>query len=293
MHYTARDFKHTVSYETADQIWEALSPVRKPVDSEMLYRGQADCGWSLVPSSLREIGNYNRWDDLWSIEAGSLQHFIKYCDSAGIALPGGSILPHYDPRNPLSIFEDSRALKDASTWPNVNLLTLMAMAQHHGVATRLLDWTRNPYVAAYFAASSALNEYKTENWLETQLAIWVLNKTEENAFKLVEIHHEASHWSPHISAQSGVFSINRVEGRQGEKISFQSLDEKVNELKHSPTFLKKLTLPVTEAPRLLKLCDSINLNAATIYASADGAGKAVKDQNNYSAASTFINEKSA
>jgi hypothetical protein len=48
----------------------------------------------------------------------------------------------------------------------------LALLQHHGAPTRLLDWTRSPYVAAFFALEATDPGDK-----DNHCAIWVINAT--------------------------------------------------------------------------------------------------------------------
>jgi len=112
--------------EILDHINEISSNPGMMMGSEPFYRGHSDSTWELMPS----LGRYAIRSDS---ENKLYYQFLSY---GGHLIPAGS-----------------------STW---DVLFLM---QHHGLPTRLLDWTESFAVALYFAIRDA----------QRSAAVWVLN----------------------------------------------------------------------------------------------------------------------
>lgn len=274
---------YEINTTTVDEFWEKISPVGSFIEGMQspIFRGQGDSVWSLTPTVLRketiskyksEHGQDNQTDQIIRFEFMLLLDFLHYLDEMGFIIPNES----FEFRENMGFFNFAeRYGMDGDGWPSKEFFSFLALAQHHGIPTRLLDWTKSPLVAAYFAASQVLSLKKTPE----NLAVWVVDaaalKSLEGSLEYVSLPGNTSN---NLAAQKGVFLVHRQQSGMGRASSFspEELKNAVNKLFEESDICMayKITLPADKAGDLLFRCAKFDVSAATLFPSYDGAARA-------------------
>jgi hypothetical protein len=141
---------------------------------------------------------------------------------------------------------------------------LLALAQHNGAPTRLLDWTRNPLAALWFAIST---EPKKKS--DRKAVIWRVTiddedhvsreDREKSPFEITRSSWFAPpHISPRILAQEGYFSIHRFSISSKGYVPL----EKQSEFSRK---LKKFTVRAGREDGLFAQLDRLGVNYASLF----------------------------
>jgi len=268
-----------IEVRTARRLLTTLLPFGGVVPSDALYRGQGKSSWSLLPSFLRDKED-TRWNchKMVSEEIELLGAFFDACDRQGLRVPGG----YGKISRLLKSYREAPLSHALAPWPPEDLLPAMALAQHHGVPTRLLDWSKNPFVACYFAAIQSLElsnsaEYDTHR---EDIAIWMFNPSFEHdeATDLRSIWHKltpAYADNANLRAQYGVLTYSETVIDRGTLFKSKPFDDYVrdSDLTSSNSPFVKFLLNADEALDLLMDLDLLGVSATTLFPGYNGAAK--------------------
>lgn len=261
---------------------EASSSLWGDTPDAWIFRGHSDASWELLPAAHRP----EPWNALakqgevpfvpgdateearLSKEQAVLQDFLEALDVSGIPVPLEYRLP-------------GRLRGLGNEKP-------LALAQHYGLPTRLLDWSRQPNVAAYFACLRPRGA-------ADELAVWALHascvsKDPTRRDECVVIQTTRAD-NPNLHAQDGLFTCAQVPNGDNLKAkAIPRIDLLLSDIvagvtplgPQPPTIpdpiLRKFILPREHDQKLMRALHQRRVTASRVFPGLIGVAMTVRER---------------
>ena len=222
------------------------------------FRGHVSLEWPLVPSLTRRLQRYCPDPRLWPLREARARRLFR--------------------RKAHIYLHDRAALEDD--------LRCLALMQHHGASTRLLDFTKSPFVAAFFALESASRDVAV--FALNTPALWHSAPTFDPSLTRTRIDPrlpgnfdayfarnqlpllwfgEPSEMDSRLVAQSGLFVLPGVLDKP--------LDVILDGYGGSEDLLTQFVLPATMREEAMRALYRMNVTYATLFPDLDGLARSV------------------
>lgn len=181
------------------------------------YRGPVE--FTLTTKTIDEV-----WTQFWGwtqAHPAGAYLFRGQADSSPIIPKIGRFAYNYDRVREQTLFSAFERAARPFLRGSLSAFELLALAQHHGAPTRLVDWSTSPMVAAWFAVSSypekqdaqiyALDIMRSDlDWIDTKTGDTANGQKVDDPLKVSKgvFLIETAQVSNRITTQKGIFSLH-------------------------------------------------------------------------------------